>query len=144
MPDQDWSDHVVPDQVVPDHVVPDQVVPDQVVPDQVVPDQVVPFQSPPDHVVPWVAIGGQMLESNVIPKMSCSPSRTTPLSSRWSLPRESSRLPVPVELVQLCSDWLTLGSLVLAACERLRVPAPSHLSIFFLRSREVVVEVSNS
>ena len=44
------------------------------------------------------------------PKMSCSPWSTTPFSEMWSLPRDASRLPVPVDGALYCCEANTEGT----------------------------------
>ena len=114
--DHDRPDHERPDHDVPDHDVPDHDVPDHEVPDHEVPDQLVPFQSPPSHRVGTslrlsvqtvsaflpLPTRSQVVRTSLnpthgLPMMSCSPARTMPLFSRWSLPRDASSVPAPVD-----------------------------------------------
>src|SRR5262245_39944522 len=92
-PDQPEPDQLGPDQPHPLHVFPVQILelqlePDQLFPDHVLPLQELPLHDEPDHVLPFHLPPDQLLPdassfamaaaSNGMPKMSCSPDRTTP------------------------------------------------------------------
>ena len=49
-------------------------------------------------------------ELNGMPKMSCSPWSTTPSIEMWSVPRDASSEPVPVEGVLYCCEVDTDGT----------------------------------
>src|SRR3954453_318714 len=87
--DHELPDQELPDQLLPDHELPDQLLPDQELPDHELPDQELPFQTPPDQELALASAAAIRRESNGIPKMSCSPARTTPSRVRCSWPRES-------------------------------------------------------
>ena len=75
-------DQLLPLQLEPDQLLPLQVLPDQLEPDQLLPLQVLPFQLPPDQLLPFASSIAIALELNGMPKMSCSPLRTTPTRVR--------------------------------------------------------------
>jgi hypothetical protein len=112
------ADHVDPDQVLADHVLPDQVLPDQVEP-----DQVLPFQSPPDQVLAVSSSRASEAVSSGCPKMSRSPVSVTSSRLRWSLPRDRSSGPPPVEAVKRCPLYDHWGVAVSIAPSRIS-PAP--------------------
>ncbi len=141
LPDQVLPDQVLPDHVLPDQLLPDQVLPDHVLPDQVLPDQVLPFQTPPDQLDAEASAAASAAVLIGLPKMSCSPWRTMPLLAMWSVPREASRSPVPVEGALDCSDAATDGTEALRSlfmssspqpiCFQLNDASLSQLSIAF-------------
>jgi hypothetical protein len=89
-------DQLLPDHELPDQLLPDHEEPDQLLPDHELPDQLLPFHVPPDQEIPAASRAAMAAESNGLPKMSCSPLRTTPSRVRWSDPRDPSSVPVPV------------------------------------------------
>jgi hypothetical protein len=65
---------------------------------------------PPDQLDPAASSAAIAAELKGAPKMSCSPWRTTPLSETWSVPREASSDPVPVEGALYCCEANTDGT----------------------------------
>ena len=101
--------------MLPDQLLPLQVELLQVEPLQVLPLHVLAFHVPPDQVDAAASSAAMPGESNGMPKMSCSPLRTMPSRVRWSVPRESSTEPVPVETGHVCvatgsAAWSALPS----------------------------------
>ena len=131
LPDHVFPDHELPDQVFPlhvpdDHEFPDQEFPDHVFPDQEFPDQELPlhldpFQTPPDQEFPAASAAASTEVSMATPKMSCSPASATPSRVMWSLPRDASSEPVPVDGAHV---WVQLGSEAVRAAPSCSSPAP--------------------
>ena len=65
------------------------------------PLQVLPFQAPPDQLLPAASAVAIAAVLNGWPKMSVEPVSATPFIVRWSVPREASSEPVPVEFAML-------------------------------------------
>jgi hypothetical protein len=136
-------DHIRPDQTSLDHIRPDHIRPDQLVaaqslPVKLAPDHIRPFQVPPVQAVPAVRRDARVAVLTASPKMSRSPFRTTPLSTRCAVPRALSRVPVPVELVELEAAVTEVTDRALV---RSRVPLPwaAGLRVPAVRFRVVVV-----
>ena len=119
--DQEALDQLAPDQEALDQEALDQEAPDQLAPDHEAPDQEAPFQLPPDQEALRVAAFDQAPLSNGFPKMSCSPSSTTSLSTRCADPRARSSRPFPD---MRSNFWRVRGVAVVRAVPRSNVPAP--------------------
>jgi hypothetical protein len=97
LPLQERADQLDPLHELPDQLDPLQELPDQLDPLHELPDQLEPFQVPPDQLDPVASRAAITVELKGCPKMSCSPWSTTPFMLMWSVPREASRRPAPVE-----------------------------------------------
>src|SRR5205085_3821282 len=116
-------------------------LPDQDDPLHELPVQTEPFQIPPDQLEPVASSAAIAAEMNGLPKMSCSPWRATGPIEMWSVPRDASREPVPVEGGLYCCDAATDGTagpktLLLSSrphppCFQLTEGRLSHFSIRF-------------
>ena len=83
-------------------IAPDHDEPLQLEPLHELPDQDEPFQKLPDQLWPAASKSAITAELKGMPKMSCSPWSTTPLTEMWSLPRDASSEPVPVDGALYC------------------------------------------
>jgi hypothetical protein len=117
-PLHELPDHDEPLHELPDHDEPLHELPDHEEPLQELPVQTEPFHMPPDQLEPAASRAAIQEAENGLPKMSCSPCSTTPFIEMWSVPREASREPVPVDGALYCSDAAIDG-----------IEAPSSLSI---------------
>ena len=119
--DQEALDQLAPDQEALDQEALDQLAPDQEALDQEALDQLEPFQVPPDQLALCAAAVDHEALSNLTPKMSCSPSRTTVPSISFADPLARSSRPVPEGAAYF---WRDRGVFVFSAFPRLKVPAP--------------------
>jgi hypothetical protein len=134
LPLQELPDQLEPLQELPDqtrslqleplHELPDQLEPLQELPDHELPDQLEPFQTPPDQLEPAASSAAMTAELKGWPKMSCSPWSTTPFIETWSLPREASRLPIPVDGALYCCEANTEGTDAFRSLFRSSSPHP--------------------
>ena len=69
-----------------------------------------PFHIPPDQLDPVASSAAIVDETNGLPKMSCSPWSATGPIEMWSVPRDASREPVPVEGALYCYAAATDGT----------------------------------
>jgi hypothetical protein len=91
-PDHSWDDQTSLAQRRPDHMDPDQVVAVQLLPLKAEPDHMRPFQVPPVQAVPAARLEARGAVETASPKMSRSPLSSSPLSTRWAVPRAPSRV----------------------------------------------------
>ncbi len=130
-PVQEFPVQVFPVQVFPVQEFPVQEFPVQEFPVQEFPVheppvqefpvQELPVHEPPDHVVPDSSPVTQPKALHVVRKTLCSPTTGVPSTVTWSVPRASSRDPVPRERDQ---RWVLVGVAASAAASTSRRPAP--------------------
>ena len=121
--------HEDPVQLEPVHEEPVQLEPvhEQPVHEEPVHEEPVheePIQSPPVHELPEALIGAHWAVSKALPKMSCSPLSSTPLSVRRWVPRDVSSEPRPVAASHVWAAMEAEGVAKLMARAMLTKPWP--------------------
>src|SRR5215475_2239532 len=149
-PSHDALDQLLPLQLEPLQLEPLHELPDQrrllqleplhELPLHELPDQLEPFHLPPDQLEPLASRAAIEAELKGLPKMSVSPWSTTPSRLRWSLPREASSEPMPVEGKLYCAP--DTGSDAVSSVFRSSSPEPASFQLNEWSLSELAVSIA--